>query len=62
MKPIDIAMSEIKTLKLVIVELRAHIERLENDLVPVSEDLNKRKKKAAEEEAEYEKIVKNSWW
>ena len=62
MKPIDIAMSEIKTLKLVIVELRAHIERLENDLVPVSEDLNKRKKKAAEEEAEYEKIVKSSWW
>lgn len=62
MKPIDIAMSEIKTLKLVIVELRSHIERLENELVPVSEDLNKRKKKAAEEEAEYEKIVKNSWW
>jgi len=47
MKPIDIAMSEIKTLKLVIVELRAHIERLENDLVPVSEDLNKRKKKGS---------------
>lgn len=62
MKPIDIAMSEIKTLKLVIVELRAHLERLESDLAPVSEDLNNRKKKIVEEEAEYEKIVKSSWW
>tara|TARA_R110001606_G_scaffold72146_2_gene166159 strand:- start:2375 stop:2563 length:189 start_codon:yes stop_codon:yes gene_type:complete len=62
MKPIDIAMSEIKTLKLVIVELRAHLERLEKELAPVSEDLNKRKKKVEEEEAEYEKIVKSSWW
>jgi len=62
MKPIDIAMSEIKTLKLVIVELRAHLERLEKELAPVSEDLKKRKKKAEEEEAEYEKISKSSWW
>lgn len=62
MKPIDIAMSEIKTLKLVIVELRAHLERLEADLAPVSQDLESRKKKLADEEAEYEEIVKSSWW
>jgi len=62
MKPIDIAMSEIKTLKLVILELRANIEKLENQITPIKEDLNHRKKKALEEEAEYEKIVKSSWW
>ena len=54
-RPIDIAMDEIKLLKKVIVELR-------NELEPLKEDLNKRQKKLAEEEAEYEKIVKNSWW
>tara|TARA_R110000851_G_scaffold285396_1_gene439096 strand:+ start:212 stop:400 length:189 start_codon:yes stop_codon:yes gene_type:complete len=62
MKPIDIAMSEIKTLKLVILELRAHIEKLENQITPIKEDLIERKKKAEEEENEYEKIVKSSWW
>jgi predicted nucleic acid-binding Zn-ribbon protein len=62
MKPIDIAMSEIKTLKLVILELRANIEKLENQITPIKEDLIERKKKIAEEENEYEKIVKSSWW
>tara|TARA_R100000541_G_scaffold59233_1_gene72369 strand:- start:2100 stop:2288 length:189 start_codon:yes stop_codon:yes gene_type:complete len=62
MKPIDIAMSEIKTLKLVILELRANIEKLENQITPIKEDLIERKKKAEEEENEYEKIVKSSWW
>ena len=45
MKPIDIAMSEIKTLKLVILELRANIEKLENQIKPINEDLNDRKKR-----------------
>ena len=62
MKPIDIAMSEIKTLKLVILELRANIEKLENQITPINEDLIERKKKIVEEENEYEKIVKSSWW
>lgn len=54
-KPIDIAMDEIKLLKKVIVDLR-------NEIEPLKEDLNKRQQKLADEEAEYEKIVKNSWW
>ena len=54
-RPIDIAMDEIKVLKKVIVELRKELE-------PLKEDLIKRQKKLAQEEAEYEKIVKNSWW
>ncbi len=62
MKPIDIAKSERKTLKLVIVELPANIEKLENQITPINEDLIERKKKIAEEENEYEKIVKSSWW
>jgi len=62
MKPIDVAMSEIKTLKLVIVELRANIQKLENRIVPLTEDLQARKKKLEEEEAEYQKISKSSWW
>ena len=45
MKPIDIAMSEIKTLKLVILELRANIEKLENQITPINEDLIERKKR-----------------
>ena len=47
MKPIDIAMSEIKTLKLVILELRANIEKLENQITPIKEDLIERKKKGS---------------
>jgi len=54
-KPIDIAMDEIKLLKRVILELR-------NEIEPLKEDLNNRQKKIELEEAEYEKIVKNSWW
>lgn len=54
-KPIDIAMDEIKNLKKVIVELR-------NEMKPLKEDLEKRIEKQEREEAEYEKIVKNSWW
>tara|TARA_R110002096_G_scaffold296534_1_gene491008 strand:+ start:182 stop:397 length:216 start_codon:yes stop_codon:yes gene_type:complete len=54
-KPIDIAMDEIKVLKKVIVELR-------NEMKPLQEDLQKRVEKIEQEEAEYEKIVKNSWW
>jgi len=54
-KPIDIAMDEIKVLKKVIVELR-------NEMKPLQEDLQKRVEKMEQEEAEYEKIVKNSWW
>ena len=54
-KPIDIAMDEIKVLKRTIMDLRREIE-------PLKEDLNLRQQKLAEEEAEYEKIVKNSWW
>tara|TARA_R110000868_G_scaffold392824_1_gene663611 strand:+ start:156 stop:371 length:216 start_codon:yes stop_codon:yes gene_type:complete len=54
-KPIDIAMDEIKVLKKVIVELR-------NEMKPLQEDLQKRIDKQEQEEAEYEKIVKNSWW
>jgi predicted nucleic acid-binding Zn-ribbon protein len=54
-KPIEIAMDEIKVLKKTIVDLR-------NELEPLKQDLQERQKKLAEEEAEYEKIVKNSWW
>ena len=54
-KPIDIALDEIKLLKRVIVELR-------NEIEPLKEDLNNRQKKIELEEAEYEKIVKSSWW
>ena len=54
-KPIDIAMDEIKNLKKVIVELR-------NEMKPLKEDLQNRIEKQEREEAEYEKIVKNSWW
>ena len=54
-KPIDIAMDEIKVLKKVIVDLR-------NEIKPLQEDLQKRVEKIEQEEAEYEKIVKNSWW
>ena len=54
-KPIDIAMDEIGILKRTIMDLRREIE-------PLKEDLNNRNKKLALEEAEYEKIVENSWW
>ncbi len=54
-KPIEVAMDEIKLLKKVILELR-------NEIEPLKQDLDYRKRKLAEEEAEYEKIVKNSWW
>ena len=54
-KPIDIAMDEIKVLKKVIVDLR-------NEIKPLQDDLQKRVEKMEQEEAEYEKIVKNSWW
>ena len=54
-KPIEIAMDEIKALKMTIVDLRRELE-------PLKEDLNNRNKQLAEEEAEYEEINQNSWW
>jgi predicted nucleic acid-binding Zn-ribbon protein len=54
-KPIEIAMDEIKVLKKTIVDLRKELE-------PLKQDLKQRQEKIELEEAEYEKIVKNSWW
>tara|TARA_R110000822_G_scaffold154936_1_gene294723 strand:- start:503 stop:715 length:213 start_codon:yes stop_codon:yes gene_type:complete len=54
-KPIEIAMDEIRVLKKTILDLRKELE-------PLKQDLKERKEKIELEEAEYEKILKNSWW
>lgn len=61
-KPIDVALEEIKALKLVVVQLRKEIRTLRNDVIPLKDDLVERKKKDVEEDASYEKVKTNSWW
>lgn len=61
-KPIDVALDEIKALKLVIDQLRKEIRTLKTDVIPIKEDLMERKKKELEEEASYEKVKTRGWW
>lgn len=64
-KPIDVANNEIRNLKTIIIDLRKQLEFINSQVIPLMEDYEKRKRKLdneAKEEAEYEKIVKNSWW
>lgn len=61
-RPIDVANNEIRNLKTIIIELRKQLEFINSQVIPLMEDYEKRKRLLALEEAEYEKIVKNSWW
>tara|TARA_R110000803_G_scaffold81271_2_gene147195 strand:- start:21 stop:242 length:222 start_codon:yes stop_codon:yes gene_type:complete len=60
-KPIDIAMKEIKSLKILVRELSEELKEIHNDLRPLQNDLGKRIK--IEQIKDSDCVIENSsWW
>ena len=60
-KPIDIAMKEIKSLKILVRELSEELKEIHNDLRPLQNDLGKRIK--IDQIKDSDCVIENSsWW
>tara|TARA_R110000824_G_scaffold61523_1_gene163672 strand:- start:46 stop:273 length:228 start_codon:yes stop_codon:yes gene_type:complete len=60
-KPIDIAMKEINSLKILVKELSEELKEIHNDLRPLQNDLGKRIK--IDQIKDSECVIENSsWW